>query len=401
MRRPLPSTLAVATLAVATVLGACGSPREPGAVGPSTTAVLTSQSLGMVVVAEGIDQPVEIAWRGEPPMAYVATREGTVVPLTPTGPGPAVLDLRAEVNTEAYEQGMLGLAFHPTEPFAYVDYTRLDGDTVIAEFAIVADGTWDGDNPRTVLVLDQPSPNHNGGNLAFGPDGFLYIGMGDGADPADPGRRALDLGDPLGKILRIDPRPTVDGEPYGIPADNPFVGTDGARPYIWAYGLRNPWRFSFDSATGDLWVGDVGQASWEEVSVARSPGDGAPGGRGVSFGWSAFEGSHRLNDDQVADDAVLPLYEYPHADENCAVTGGEVYHGTAIPSLVGWYVFGDWCSGRVWALPASTPDGTPPQDVRLVDIGRPGTATSVRTGPDGELYVVGLSTGHVHRIVAA
>ncbi|MDO9176497.1 MAG: PQQ-dependent sugar dehydrogenase, partial [Actinomycetota bacterium] len=228
----------------------------------------------------------------------------------------------------------------------------------------------------------------------------LFIGMGDGGPDDDPERRSLDPTDPLGKILRIDPRPSGD-QPYGIPADNPYVGVDGAVEEIWAVGVRNPWRFSFDPATGDLWVGDVGQNEWEEVTVARSDDSGSPGGRGASFGWSALEGSHPFNADVQAPDALLPVYEYPHGDDGCAVAGGEVYHGSAIPSMVGWYVFGDWCSGKVWAMPADLAAGSTVDVGQVQLIGRPGTVAAVRAGPDGELYVVGFTTGTVHRVVAA
>ncbi len=390
-------TCAAGAVAVALLGAACGEQRADSA---TTAASFTSAQATLVVVVSGVDRPVEIAWHRNPDVAYLATQGGLVRPVTGAEVGAPVLDLSAAIATDTVEQGLLGLAFHPTDDFVYVDYTRTDGDTVIAEYPVLADGTFDTDAARTVMVIDQPSPSHNGGNLTFGPDGHLFIGMGDGGPDDDPERRSLDPTDPLGKILRIDPRPSGD-QPYGIPADNPYVGVDGAVEEIWAVGVRNPWRFSFDPATGDLWVGDVGQNEWEEVTVARSDDSGSPGGRGASFGWSALEGSHPFNADVQAPDALLPVYEYPHGDDGCAVAGGEVYHGSAIPSMVGWYVFGDWCSGKVWAMPADLAAGSTVDVGQVQLIGRPGTVAAVRAGPDGELYVVGFTTGTVHRVVAA
>ncbi len=206
-----------------------------------------------------------------------------------------VLDLTAD-TTAAGEQGLLGLAFAPDGAHLYVDYTDRSGDTHIDEFAmngLVADPA----SRRNLLVVDQPQPNHNGGQLAFGPDGYLYIGLGDGGAADDegpghaPGGNGQSLETLLGKILRIDPTPTASA-PYTVPADNPFVGTSGAKPEIWAYGLRNPWRFSFDADTGDLWIGDVGQNEWEEVDHAPAT-NGRDAGRGDNFGWNRLEGTHR------------------------------------------------------------------------------------------------------------
>ena len=204
-----------------------------------------------------------------------------------------------------------------------------------------------------MLTIDQPYGNHNGGNVTIGPDGMLYIGMGDGGSGGDPERRALNVTSMLGKILRIDPTPSA-GAPYTVPPDNPFVGVDGARPEIWSVGVRNPWRMSFDPATGDLWFGDVGQGAIEEIDVAWAA-DGA--GRGINFGWSAFEGSSRFNEDQPPDGATPPIYEYEHGEAGCSVSGGAVYRGAAIPALVGWFVYGDYCSGNLYALARRGPSG--------------------------------------------
>jgi len=336
----------------------------------------------------GIADATTLAVRPGDDAAYVAGRDGTIWAWRAGAEPVVVLDLTDRTEGGG-EQGLLGLAFSPDGGHAYVNYTGADdgGDTHVDEFAVGADGTIDPASRREVLVVEQPYSNHNGGQLVFGPDGLLYIGLGDGGSGGDPERRALDLGELLGKILRIDPT----GDPYTVPADNPFVGTDGARPEIWSFGLRNPWRFSFDQGTGDLWIGDVGQGEWEEIDHAPATG-GVGAGRGASFGWSALEGTHPYNDDQSADGAIPPIFEYSH-DEGCSVTGGEVYRGAAIPGLLGWYVFADYCGGTVWALQLLPgPDGTLTAGERI-DVGRSADVSAIETGPDGELYVLSLSQG--------
>ena len=253
-----------------------------------------------------------------------------------------VLDA-TELTEAAGEQGLLGLAFGPGGDVAYTNYTDLVGDTTVVEYPVEADGTFmTGDNARVLFVIEQPYDNHNGGDLTFGPDGMLYIGMGDGGSGGDPERRATDLRTPLGKLLRIDPTPS-EGEPYTVPADNPFVGQGDADPRIWSSGLRNPWRFSFDRATGDLWIADVGQDAVEEIDVAPAA-DGVDAGKGLSFGWSAFEGNDRFNDDVPADGHTPPFATYPNAGDECSISGGvRVRDGSP---LDGWYVYADYCSGR-------------------------------------------------------
>lgn len=357
----------------------------PSPSGPEIDVTFSAESVRLVTVLEGLEAPVDMAVRPGDDTLYVVQQSGTVVPVRRGSIGAAVLDVAGRISYGG-EQGLLGLTFHPDRPLAYVNFTATDGATVVVEFAVGDDGDLVDDSARTVIEIGQPFPNHNGGGVEFGPDGMLYIGTGDGGAADDPDRRSLNPDDLLGKLLRIDP--LSGDEPYGIPADNPFVGVDGARPEVWSTGLRNPWRFSFDPATGDLWVADVGQNLWEEVNhVPANQG----GGRGLNFGWSAWEGNHRFNDDQPAEGATPPVFEYAHGDDGCSVSGGAVYRGTAIPAMQGWYVFADFCSGRVWAL----------RDGERIELGTVPGAAAVLPGPDGELYLLGYLAGALVRLSPA
>jgi len=293
-----------------------------------------------------------------------------------------VVDLSGEIS-HGGEQGLLGLAFHPAGRFLYVNFTDRDGNTNVVEYAwrngrvVVA-------SRRRVLFVQQPFSNHNGGNLAFGPDGYLYIGLGDGGSAGDPMGNAQNLGSLLGKMLRIDPRPR-GGSPYGIPEDNPFVGRSGARPEIWAYGLRNPWRYSFDRVTGDLWIGDVGQSAFEEI-------DFQPSGRGgLNYGWNAFEGAHRYTGPDVKN-STMPIFEYSRTPGTCAVTGGYVYRGQDIPGLQGAYLYADFCIGRITGLAV---DGRRIAGRRVLGPTVTNLSSFGQDG-DGELYALSLSGGVYH-----
>lgn len=334
---------------------------------------------------------LDIAFRNGDTTQFVVSRDGFIAVIrNGVLADDHVLDISKTIVSGG-EQGLLGLAFATDGKHAYVNFTNSDGNTIIAEYAVGSDGTFDPASQRQLLKIDQPYPNHNGGAIRVGPDGYLYIGTGDGGAGGDPERRALDTGDLLGKILRIDPTPSA-GKPYTIPADNPFLRIQGARPEIWSIGLRNPWRFSFDRTTADLWIADVGQDTWEEIDVATAA-TGA--GRGSNFGWSAFEGTHRFNADQSADGVTMPIFEYQHGDSGCSISGGVRYRGAKIPTLVGWYVFGDYCSGQLRALQIN-PDLTAGTTVTLATDIR-GLA-SVAQGPDGELYVLSVETGEVFAI---
>jgi glucose/arabinose dehydrogenase len=336
-----------------------------------------------------LNGPVDLAWRPGDPTLYVVGQVG-IVTAVDAGSGAArtVLDI-SDLTDASGEQGLLGLDFHPAGDRAYVNYIDGNGDTVISEFAVGADGTFDRGSERVLMNVDQPYGNHNGGDLATGPDGMLYIGLGDGGSGGDPERRALDLGTLLGKISRIDPTPTGD-LPYTVPPDNPFVGTEGALGEIWSIGLRNPWKFTFDPVTRDLWIADVGQNQFEEVDVVPAPADGTVAGRGVSFGWSAYEGDTRFNTDQPAEGHVAPVLTYSHGADGCSISGGAPYRGAAIPDLWGGYVYSDYCSGKVWVLDLA--------GARNLELGTVESVTAVVAGPDQELYVLSAN-GSVNRIV--
>ena len=335
-----------------------------------------------------LEEPVALAVRPDDPAFYVAEKDGQVVAIRDGDVDPTpVLDVSSQVSLGG-EQGLLGLVFSPDGKSLYVNYTDVDGDTRVVAYAMAGDRA-DPSSRREVLFVDQPYSNHNGGNLVFGPDGYLYIGLGDGGSGGDPHDNAQSLGTLLGKMLRIDPRP-ADGAPYRIPADNPFVTTPGALPEIWAYGLRNPWRYSFDRSTGDLWIGDVGQSAWEEVD--RQP---ASSGGGENYGWNVREGSHPYAAGGSLPGAVDPVFDYSHSDGGCVVTGGYVYRGAVIPDLVGTYVFADFCLGAIEGLRL---DG---DEVVHQQLGAPVQAVS-SFGEDaqGELYVLSLAGG-VYRLVPA
>ncbi len=334
-----------------------------------------------------LSSPVGMAIRTGDPAIYVIEQGGQVWALRNDrlDPTPA-LDL-SNLIASGGERGLLGIAFSPDGRYLYLDYTDVDGDTHVAELSMRG-GRPDPASRRNLLTVEQPFPNHNGGQLAFGPDGNLYVALGDGGSAGDPNGNGQSLDTLLGKILRISPRPS-GGRPYGIPRDNPFVGRSDARPEIWDYGLRNPWRFSFDPATGDLWIADVGQGDWEEI-------DHEPAGRGGrNYGWNQLEGSHRFQGDP-SPGAVPPVIEYSHRDGGCTVIGGSVYRGRAIPDLVGAYLYGDYCAGWISAAPAG---GGRAGDSRDLGI-NVRSLTSFGTDQRGELYALSQG-GPVYRIVPA
>jgi glucose/arabinose dehydrogenase len=317
---------------------------------------------------------------------FVATQDGRIwVVAKGVVAASPLLDIGKRI-TSGGERGLLGIAVHPrfpADPRVFVDYTELNGNTVVSSFRVdPADASrLDAESERIVFTTAQPFPNHNGGALLFGPDGDLYISLGDGGSGGDPFRNGQRLDATLGKILRIDVDHPAAGRAYGIPAGNPFVGDASARSEIWLYGLRNPWRMSFDRATGDLWIGDVGQEKWEEVDVARA------GASGLNFGWNKMEGFHCYPPGTACDNTglTMPIAEYGHGPE-CTVIGGFVYRGATFPTLRGGYLFADYCSGTIFAIPAAATGRTTP-----VVVGKTNPGLSA-FGEDaaGELYMANL-----------
>lgn len=315
---------------------------------------------------------------------FLTEQAGVVRVFQPGAAAEVFMDIRSKVLTDHNEEGLLGLAFDSgfrANGYFYLYYSANNPRrNVLARFSVQPGDSSRGDpNSETVLLeLPKPFGNHNGGQLAFGPDGYLYLGPGDGGGAGDPFRNGQNTGALLGKILRIDVRRGSNG--YSIPPDNPFVGVDGSRGEVWAYGMRNPWRFSFDRATGELWVGDVGQNRWEEIDRVE---------KGRNYGWNVMEGFHCYSPSSGCDQArlELPLAEYSH-DDGCSVTGGYVYRGKAIASLQGAYIYGDFCSGRIWSLRRN---GGQVEVKGLLDTNL--QITSFAEDLQGEVYVLSRSAG--------
>jgi glucose/arabinose dehydrogenase len=323
--------------------------------------------------------PVDIAVRQTATLqSYIAERSGEIFELATDGvKGQQVLDI-SDLTVAQGEQGLLGLAFAPDGSSAYVNYTNLAGDTVIASFTINTDGTFDESSQSIITTIKQPYPNHNGGEIIVDQDGSLFVFMGDGGSADDPERYALDITSPLGKIWKLTQT-----------AGQWNTGES------WAVGLRNPWRASLDPVTNDLWVADVGQDNWEEINVV--PFDQV---QGVSFGWSAREGTHEFNADQQAlhetFTAVEPVYEYEHVDNNCSISGGVVYRGSQVPVSGTWYIFSDYCTGKVEALCIDEQR----QNCGVIDLGTVEKSVGVVADAQGEVWVLSQN-GLIVPIIAA
>ena len=387
-----------------------GSPAS-GSAGPSNTDEASPSpetkfdpshvALTLDTVVTGLDAPVGVTGAGDGSGRLFVIEQAGRIRIVQDGRLLArpFLDIHDKVSC-CDERGLLGLAFEPSfggdNAKFFVDYTDTNGNTAVASVAVSGSdpNVADPASLRVILHVDQPFANHNGGGLAFGPDGNLYIALGDGGSGGDPHGNGQRLDTLLGKILRID----VIGEPteglqYGIPTDNPFTEGTPDRPEIWAYGLRNPWRFSFDRTTGDLWIGDVGQGEYEEIDRAL-----VGSGRGANYGWNVMEGRHCFNANRCDQrDLVLPLAEYDHSAGDCAVIGGYVYRGTASPALAGGYFFGDECSGTIRAVVADGPDAQKP--TVLLNSGK--TISSFGEDDDGELYLTDLTGGALYRLVGS
>ncbi len=342
----------------------------------------------------GLDTPVGITHAGDGSgQLYVVEKPGRIR-IVRNGEliSTPFLDITDRVGSGGSEQGLLGLAFHPAytqNGLFIVNYTDRQGATIVARFSVSQDpARADPASEMILLTVDQPASNHNGGHLAFGPDGYLYIGLGDGGGAGDRYGNGQNGQTLLGAMLRLD----VDsGMPYAVPADNPFVGNPGVRDEIWALGLRNPWRYSFDRLTGELYLADVGQNKYEEVNVRRADSTG-----GENYGWPIMEAAHCFPEDAGCDRSglVLPVAEYDHS-QGCSVTGGYVYRGSEFPLLTGIYLFGDYCSGRVWGL-APAGDSWRVEQLTQASV----QISSFGEDEAGELYVLNLGGGELFKIVA-
>ena len=343
-----------------------------------------------VFTAEGFTQPLDIQHAGDGSNRLFIVERAGKIRIIENGLVLDVpfLDVSKKVRTNGSEQGLLGLAFHPSyreNGTFFINYTDVNGNTVVSRYQV--SGNANQANPKSEAVLihiAQPYGNHNGGGIAFGPDEFLYIGLGDGGSADDPKGNGQNLSTHLGSILRVD----VDGsETYLVPADNPFLKGEGL-PEIWAYGLRNPWRFSFDSLTGDLYIADVGQNQWEEINYLSAGSIG-----GANFGWNFMEGTHIfVLEPPESLGVIAPVAEYNH-DDGCSVTGGQVYRGAALPEWQGIYVYGDFCSGQVWGL--LQVDGAW-QSQSLFFTGA--MLSSFGTGEDGTLYYADYNSNNIYRL---
>jgi glucose/arabinose dehydrogenase len=353
---------------------------------------LDSLSLRLRQVAAGFEQPLFVTHAGDgSERLFVVEQTGAIrVVADQQVLSQAFLDISERISIGS-EQGLLGLAFHPSfedNGRLFVNYTDTAGDTVVAEYRAQGDQA-EVASERVLLTIDQPFANHNGGALAFGPDGYLYIATGDGGSAGDPEDNGQSLDTLLGKLLRIDVDSSDGGLSYAIPKDNPFVGQDGARGEIWAYGLRNPWRFSFDPVTDELWIGDVGQSALEEIDHLRT-------GSGANLGWNVTEGDACFEPASGCDRTgiEMPVAQYSH-ELGCSVTGGYVYRGRAQPDLKGVYLFSDYCSGTIWGLDAAKPRAGVET---LLETGR--AVSSFGVDESGELYLTDLSSGGLFLIMA-
>ena len=375
-------------LLLAVLLPSCG--------GGGSTPTLTSSNLVLNKLVSGLTNPLGLEKPPGDARLFVVEQPGTIRIIKDGALlSGNFLDIRNLVNFDGAEQGLLGMAFHPnysTNRKFYVNYTRDNGtrQTVIAEFQASASDPDEADptSERDLLVVNQPFPNHKGGQLVFGADGFLYIGLGDGGiPPTDPLNSGQNLNTLLGKMLRIgvDP-PFTSGLQYAIPPDNPFVG-GGGLPEIYAYGLRNPWRFTLERGSSRIFVADVGESSWEEVDILQ---------KGGNFGWNVMEGDHCFNPPSGCDTSnkVLPIAEYPHT-VGIAVIGGYVYKGSSIPGLANKYIFGD-LTGKIFSLTEAPSNTWTRADLLTTNL----TISSLGQDNNGEMYVLDYGGGNVLKLAS-
>jgi glucose/arabinose dehydrogenase len=356
--------------------------------------IYSQPRINLIKFTDGFTNPVCITNAGDDRL-FIVEQAGKIIIVDSLGNANGVpfLDIRDRVVSGG-EQGLLGLAFHPNyaiNGYFYVNYTGAGDSTHISRFSI-SQSIPDSSDPASevkLLTIYQPYTNHNGGDLNFGPDGYLYIGMGDGGSAGDPGNRAQNLLEYLGKILRID---VDEGNPYSIPATNPFAGNPAALGEIWALGVRNPWRFSFDRLTGDLWIADVGQNTWEEIDFQPASSTG-----GENYGWRCYEGNSPYNTTGCVpiENYTFPIYVYSHSPSNdCSVTGGYVYRGSKYPNFTSRYFFSDYCSDNIWTIH----DSLGIWKTAFMGQFSGNNFCTFGESAKGELYIAGYSSGSIFTI---
>lgn len=362
---------------------------------------ISAQNIDIELVANGFDRPVSIKHAFDNKL-FIVEQKGIIKILNANGSvnSTPFLDINAKVSDSGGERGLLGLAFHPNyaaNGFFYVNYVNNSGNTVIARYSRTSETEANVTSEVILLTINQPASNHNGGDMCFGPDGFLYIASGDGGGSGDPSNYAQNLNSLLGKLLRIDVDDTSNGKNYAIPTTNPYLNDGNANtlPEIWAYGLRNPWKFSFDITTGDLWIADVGQGMYEEINMV------SPTLAGLNYGWRCYEGlNHPYNTSECPpeNNTTRPIAEYSHSGSGifkCSITGGYRYRGLLFPNFAGLYFFADYCSDEIGIL---TPNGTNWSMTFPKKYNNKGW-TTFGEDVNGEIYIAGIESGEVFKIV--
>ncbi len=377
---------------------ATATPSPTATPAPSVAAALVPAFPGL----PEIERPIALIDVPGHGLFLIALQEGRVLSVPRAGPydEPRTVHDQRERTACCNEEGLLSIALDPdfaTNGFVYAYYSTDAGGRVtrLSRFTTVGEGgslAFDAASELVILEVAQPYGNHNGGTILFGPDGMLYLGYGDGGAANDPYGHGQNLRTLLGAVIRIDIRDASAGEPYAIPPDNPFLDREDVPPEVWAYGLRNPWRMSFDRETGLLWAGDVGQGDVEEVSVVVSGGN---------YGWNIMEGSRCFDPPQGCDRTglILPVWDYSHAF-GCSITGGYVYRGSAIPELRGWYLYSDYCNGLVWAIEADVAVEGGFLEPVLLWAGGPNAVASFAEDSGGEVYVISFHADRIYRIVS-
>ena len=364
---------------------------DQAAQAPIPTAI-PLKAIHLEPVLEGLEQPIYLTHADDERLFIVEKSGRIMVAQNGSLETTPFLDIQDQVGSDGSEQGLLSIAFHPNyrdNGRFFINYTNIDGHTVIARYQVQSDDPNQADTNTefVMLTIGQPFSVHNGGLMKFGPDGYLYVGVGDGGTSGDFFSNAQNSANLLGTILRLD----VDfAEPYGIPADNPFVNDNAIRNEIWSYGLRNPWRFSFDRLTGDLFIADVGQFEWEEINFQEAGSNGTQ-----NYGWDVLEGNHCYNRDECESEGfIMPVTEYSHQEGGCAVTGGYVYRGQQFPDLTGNYFFADYCSGKIWGLVQRESGDW--LTTELLDSDQ--LFSSFGEDNMGEIYVLGFTSGIIFQL---